>query len=146
MKKLTIFSHIILTFLLILLLINTLSNVAKSRETLFSIANIAYVQKVGEVISDKNLSTTSIMLLAKEANLIKLSVRDSLGDNNMGKETVSMLEVIIDSLEEIKQLLEDDLDADTKIADLSIFVNQCEKQGRNFLDANRGMKFKWLIE
>lgn len=146
MKKLIIISHIILTFLLILVLINTLLNVAESRETLFSVANIAYVQKVGEVISDKNLSPTSIMLLAKEANLIKLSVRDGLGDNNMGKETVSMLEVVIDSLEEIQQLLENSIDVDAKIADLSIFVNQAEKHGRDLLDANRDMKLKWLTE
>lgn len=146
MKKFIIVSHIILTVLLILVLANTLMNMAKSRRTLFSIANIAYVQKVGEVISDKDLSPTLIMLLSKEAELIRVSARDGLGDNNMGKDTVSMLDVVIDSLEEIQQLLENGSEVDVKVADLIIFVNQAEELGRGVLDANSGTKLMWLIK
>lgn len=146
MKKFIIVSHIILTVLLILVLANTLMNMAKSRRTLFSVANIAYVQKVGEVISDKDLSPTLIMLLSKEAELIRVSARDGLGDNNMGKDTVSMLDVVIDSLEEIKQLLEDGSEVDVKVADLIVFVNQAEELGRRVLNANSDTKFMWLIK
>lgn len=146
MKKFIIVSHIILTVLLILVLANTLMNMAKSRRTLFSVANIAYVQKVGEVISDKDLSPTLIMLLSKEAELIRISARDGLGDNNMGKDTVSMLDVVIDSLEEIKQLLEDGSEVDVKVADLIVFVNQAEELGRRVLNANSDTKFMWLIK
>lgn len=145
MKKFIIVSHIILTVLLILVLANTLMNMAKSRRTLFSVANIAYVQKVGEVISDKDLSPTLIMLLSKEAELIRVSARDGLGDNNMGKDTVSMLDVVIDSLEEIQQLLENGSEVDAKVADLIIFVNQAEELGRGVLEAN-STKLMWLIK
>lgn len=146
MKKIIIVSHIILTVLLILVLVNTQMDMAKSRRTLFSVANIAYVQKVGEVISDKDLSTTSIMLLAKEAELIRVSARDGLGDTNIGKDTVSMLDVVIDSLEEIQKLLGDGLEVDVKVADLIIFVNEAEELGRGILDANSDTKFMWIIK
>lgn len=146
MKKIIIVSHIILTVLLILVLVNTQMDMAESRRTLFSVANIAYVQKVGEVISDKDLSTTSIMLLAKEAELIRVSARDGLGDTNIGKDTVSMLDVVIDSLEEIQKLLGDGLEVDVKVADLIIFVNEAEELGRGILDANSDTKFMWIIK
>ncbi|KAB3525669.1 hypothetical protein [Alkaliphilus serpentinus] len=146
MKKSIIFSHIILTVLLTLVLVHTLMNMADSRRTLFSVANIAYVQKVGEVISTKDLSHTSIMILAREANLIKLSIRDGLGNGNLRKDTISMLEVVEDSLEEIHQLLEDGSEVDAKVADLIAFANQAEEHGRDVLDANSRTKLMWLIK
>jgi hypothetical protein len=86
------------------------------------------------------------MVLAREANLIKLCVRDGLGNRNMGKDTILMLEVVEDSLEEIQQLREDDLEADTKIADLITFINQAEERGRDVLEANSSCKLMWLIK
>jgi len=117
-----------------------------SRQTLFSVAHIAYVQDVGDVISNKDLSPISIRILSSEASLIKLSVRDSFGNRKLGKDTMTMLKAVEDSLRDIEQLLEDGSDADEKIEDLIIFVNQAEKYGRDVLSNNKNRKLIWLIK
>ncbi len=135
-----------MTVLLIFVLANTLLTLADSRQTLFSAAHIAYVQKVNEELSNKEPSARTIMLLAREANLMKLCARDGLGNGSLAQETVLMLDDVEHSLEEIQRLLEDNLEVHTKIADLIAFANQSEEYGRDVLEANRSCKFMWLIK
>ncbi len=146
MKKSIIVSHIVVTVLLIFVLVNTLLTLADSRQTLFSVAHIAYVQDVSEALSTNDLSPTTIGILARQANLIKLSVRDGLGSGGIAKDTLAMIEIVEDSLTELQQLVENDLAADAKIADLISFTNQAKQHGRDILDANGSFKLMWLIK
>ncbi len=146
MKKSIVVSHIIVTVLLIFVLGNTLLTLADSRQTLFSAAHIAYVQKVNEELATQDPSVRTIMLLAREANLMKLCARDGLGNGKLAQETILMLDAVEHSLEEIQGLLEDNLAVDTIIADLISFTNHAEERGRNVLEENRSCKFMWLIK
>ncbi len=146
MKKSIIVSHVAVTVLLIVVLVSTLFAIADSRQTLFSAAHIAYVQKVNEELSTQEPSARTIMLLAREANLIRLCAIDGLGDGNLAKETILMLDAVEYYLEEIQGLLEDNLAVDTQIADLITFTNQAEELGRDELEKNRSFKFMWLIK
>jgi len=99
-------------------------NMAVSRRTLFSVANITYIQTVNEILTTEDLTSTTAMVLAKEASLIKLTIRDGIGDNGLGSETLNMLEIVEESLEEIEQSLNSNQEVESKIVELILLLDK----------------------